>query len=81
MFETGNHTNVDYIVVVTVDAKTQKKRVLDRNSMSEEMFNSILSKQISNKYKIEQADFIISTKTITKAQNEVDKIIAKFVGF
>jgi len=81
LFETGNHTNVDYIVVVTVDAKTQKKRVLDRNSMSEEMFNSILSKQISNKYKIEQADFIISTKTITKAQNEVDKIIAKFVGF
>lgn len=81
LFETGNQTNVDYIVVVTVDAKTQKKRVLDRNTMSEEMFNSILSKQISNKYKIEQADFIISTKTITKAQNEVDKIIAKFVGF
>jgi len=81
LFETGNHTTVDYIAVVTVDAKTQKKRVLDRNTMSEEMFNSILSKQISNKYKIEQADFIISTKTITKAQNEVDKIIAKFVGF
>ena len=80
LFETGNHTTVDYIAVVTVDAKTQKKRVLDRNTMSEEMFNSILSKQISNKYKIEQADFIISTKTITKAQNEVDKIIAKFVG-
>ena len=46
LFETGNHTTVDYIAVVTVDAKTQKKRVLDRNTMSEEMFNSILSKQI-----------------------------------
>ena len=80
LFETGNDTAVDYVAVVTVDLKTQRKRVLDRNTMSEEMFNSILSKQFSNKVKKERADFIISTKSIASAQDKVDKIIAKFVG-
>ena len=80
MFEKGNETIVDYVVVVTVDAKTQKKRVLDRNTMSEEMFYSILGKQMTDEEKQTRADFIISTRSMVFARGKVKEIISNFVG-
>jgi len=80
LFEKGNETIVDYVVVVTVDAKTQKKRVLDRNTMSEEMFDSILEKQIPDEEKRTRADFIIPTRSIVLARGKVKEIISNFVG-
>ena len=68
---------MDYIAVVTVDYTTQKKRVLDRESMTEEMFTQILNKQLSNEEKKRKADFIILTKTIEDAENKVQEIIAQ----
>jgi len=80
LFEKGNETIVDYVVVVTVDVKTQKKRVLDRNTMSEEMFNSIVEKQMPDEEKQLRADFIIPTKSIVFARGKVKEIISNFVG-
>ena len=80
LFETGNDKIVDFVAVVTVDAKTQRTRVLNRNTMSEEMFSNILSKQLPNKYKIDRADFVIFTKSMAIAQDQVDEIISNFVG-
>jgi len=77
LFETGFYKLVDYIAVVTVDYTTQKKRVLDRESMTEEMFTQILNKQLSNEEKKRKADFIILTKTIEDAENKVQEIIAQ----
>lgn len=80
LFETGNDKIVDFVAVVTVDAITQRIRVLNRNTMSEEMFSNILSKQLPNKYKIDRADFVIFTKSMAIAQDQVDEIISNFVG-
>ena len=79
LFEKGNETIVDYVVVVTVDAKTQKKRVLDRNTMSEEMFYSILGKQMTDEEKQTRADFIIPTRSMVVARGKVKEIISNFV--
>ena len=75
LFETGFYKLVDYIAVVTVDYTTQKQRVLDRESMTEEMFTQILDKQVSNEEKKRKADFIISTETIEAAESKVQEII------
>ena len=80
LFEKGNEAIVDYVVVVTVDAKTQKKRVLARNTMSEEMFYSILGKQMTDEEKQTRADFIIPTKSMVFARVKVKEIISNFVG-
>jgi dephospho-CoA kinase len=75
LFETGFYKLVDYIAVVTVDYTTQKQRVLDRESMTEEMFYQILDKQVSNEEKKRKADFIIPTETIEAAESKVQEII------
>ena len=77
LFETGFYKLVDYIAVVTVDYTTQKQRVLDRESMTEEMFTQILDKQVSNEEKKRKADFIIPTETIEAAESKVQEIIAQ----
>ena len=77
LFETGFYKLVDYIAVVAVDYATQKKRVLDRESMTEEMFMQILDKQISNEEKKRKADFIIPTETIEVAESKVQEIIVQ----
>ena len=77
LFETGFYKLVDYIAVVTVDYTTQKQRVLDRESMTEEMFTQILDKQVSNEEKKRKADFIIPTETIEAAESKVQEIITQ----
>ena len=77
LFETGFYKLVDYIAVVTVDYTTQKQRVLDRESMTEEMFTQILDKQVSNEEKKRKADFIIPTETIEAAERKVQEIIVQ----
>ncbi|MBC65609.1 MAG: hypothetical protein CML63_02835 [Rhodobacteraceae bacterium] len=69
-----------FSIDVTVDAKTQKKRVLDRNTMSEEMFYSILGKQMTDEEKQTRADFIIPTRSMVFARGKVKEIISNFVG-
>jgi len=78
LFETKNENLVDYIVVVTVDPKIQRKRVLERKTMSEKMFDNILANQLSDKEKQNRADFIISTKTKKVACKSVLEIISNF---
>ena len=80
LFETGFYKLVDYIAVVTVDYTTQKQRVLDRESMTEEMFTQILDKQVSNEEKKRKADFIIPTETIEAAESKVQEIIFQLEG-
>lgn len=61
LFETGGDQRCDYVAVVTAPAEVQKSRVLARGEMSEEQFEQIRSKQMSDADKRARADFIIST--------------------
>ncbi len=61
LFETGGDGRCDYVAVVSAPASVQRERVLARGEMSEDQFEAIKAKQMSDADKRARADFIIST--------------------
>ena len=61
LFETNCEDWLDCVIVVTAPFSVQKARVLSRKKMTEKKFRYLLSRQFSNKEKINRADFIINT--------------------
>ena len=77
LFETGADAHMNAVICVTIDEEEQKKRVLDRATMSEKMFEQIKSRQWSNSRKCEKADFVILTDTLEHVHVQVDNLVAK----
>ena len=77
LFETGADVHMNAVICVTIDEKEQKKRVLERGTMSEEMFEQVKSRQWSNSQKCEKADFVILTDTLEHVHAQVENILAK----
>ena len=76
LFETGAQNRVDKILVVTASADEQKRRVLARPGMDEQKFAAILSRQVADGVKRQQADFVIDTqKGMDNARQMVREII------
>ena len=59
LFETGGAGGYDVVVVVSAPYFVQRSRALRRPGMSKERFATILQKQIPDRLKRRQADFII----------------------
>jgi dephospho-CoA kinase len=76
LFETGADAHMNAVICVTIDEEEQKKRVLERGTMNEEMFEQIKSRQWSNSQKCEKADFVILTDTLDHVHAQVDYILA-----
>lgn len=76
LFETGGHTSMDAVAVVTVDPEIQRRRVLARGTMTEAQFRQILDKQMPNEEKVRLADYVIETDTIDHARQQVRATIA-----
>ena len=77
LFEKGQEKSVDHVVVVSVAEETQRKRVLERQTMTSEMFEKILEIQMSDKEKRQKADFVIITDTLEQVKTKVYDIITK----
>ena len=75
LFETGGHTRVDKTVVVYVDERTQKERVLARGTMTQDQFDMILSKQLPSAQKQAKADYTILTDTVDHARTQVAAVL------
>lgn len=75
LFETGGDSAMDAVAVVYVDANTQKKRVMERGTMSEAQFQAILAKQMPSVDKCKRADFVIKTDTVENARAQVHSIV------
>ena len=76
LFETDGSERVDGIVVVTAPPEVQQKRVLAREGMTVEKFNSILARQMLDEEKRSKADFIVDTsKGMKSAKLDVLNII------
>ena len=76
LFETGGEARVDATVCVSVDAQTQKARVMARGTMTEEQFRAILSKQMPDADKRARADYVIVTDTPEHAAKQVRDVLA-----
>ena len=77
LFETGADAHMNAVICVTIDEEEQKKRVLERGTMNEEMFKQVKSGQWSNSQKCEKADFVILTDTLEHVHAQVQNILAK----
>ncbi len=79
LFETNSHEWLDIVIVVTAPFTIQKRRVLNRKSMTEAKFKYLLSKQLSDKEKKQKADYILDTNcdipTLTLKVREIMKTI------
>lgn len=62
IFEMGWDVFCDYIILADVDKNIQKQRVIKRDNISEQDFEKILNKQISNDKKKEKSDIVLNTE-------------------
>lgn len=77
LYETGGEKRCDYVIVVTADAETQKKRVMAREGMTEDKFNAIVAAQLPDQEKRAKADFVVFTDTSIEDTKEQLKVILK----
>ena len=76
LYEMKSDADMDKVIVVTTTPEIQKQRVMQRDGMSEEKFEFILSKQISDVEKRARADYIVDTSDgLEAAELQVNEII------
>ena len=81
LFETGGSDRVDRIAVVSAPAEIQRERVLRREGMTPERFESILARQLPDAEKRAQADFVIETGgALAETRAQVNAVIACLIG-
>lgn len=80
LFETGGDAKMDGVLVVSVHADIQRKRVLERDTMTSGMFENILSRQMPDAEKRKRADFVIETRELEQTRADVKTLIAKLTG-
>lgn len=80
LFESGTAALCDAVVVVSVDPETQRRRVLDRGTMTPETLDIILAKQIPDAEKRKRADFVIETTSVDAAEKQVKTVLRQIRG-
>lgn len=80
LYEVGADQTCDGVLVVTISPAEQRTRVLERGKMTEDTFEQILARQLPLEEKARRADFVIETKSMEHAEQEVHKLIAHLTG-
>lgn len=78
LFETDAESLMDYVLVVTAPESVQRQRVLERGLMTEDMFKSILARQMPDNEKRALADFVFDTsRGMDHIKAEVEALIKR----
>lgn len=76
LFENKREKAYDYVVVCSAPKEKQKERALARNNMTEEKFNVIIEKQVSDSVRLKGAHVVIKTgRTIEDTLKQVKAVI------
>ncbi|NOD33367.1 MULTISPECIES: dephospho-CoA kinase [unclassified Ruegeria] len=75
LFETGGDAAMDAVACVSIPADEQKRRVMERGTMSEAQFEQIRAKQMPNAEKCARSDFVIETDTLDHARQQVQDVV------
>ncbi len=75
LFETGGEAAMDAVACVRVSPDEQKRRVMERGTMSEAQFEQIRAKQMPNDEKCARSDYVIDTDTLDHARAQVQDVI------
>lgn len=76
LFEAGYETWLDAVICVTVPAAVQRSRVLARDGMTQEAFETMLEKQMPDAQKRARSDYVIETVNLEEARASVKRILA-----
>ncbi|MGH1453322.1 MAG: dephospho-CoA kinase [Paracoccaceae bacterium] len=76
LFETGGDARMDAVACVSIPSETQRARVMERGTMTEAQFETILAKQMPNDQKVARSDYVIVTDTPEHARQQVRGVIA-----
>ncbi len=77
LFETGGEATLDAVLVVSADPQTQRNRVLARPGMTEDTFQSLLSRQTPDAEKRAKADYVIQTLSLDQTRAEVADLVER----
>ena len=75
LFETGAEAQMDAVVVVTTDPESQRRRLLERGTMTPAQLDAILGKQAPDAEKRTRADYVIITDTLEHAREQVQAVV------
>ena len=76
LYEIGADSWLDAVACVTTSPETQRRRVMDRGTMTEAEFETILAKQVPDREKRARATYVIETDTLARARDQVANVIA-----
>ncbi len=75
LFETGGDAAMDAVACVRVSPDEQKRRVMERGTMSEAQFEQIRAKQMPNDEKCARSDYVIDTDILDHARAQVQDVV------
>lgn len=78
LFESGFNEECDVVVAVLADVDIRIKRILERDSISEERARARIANQLSDEYLISRADYVIKNNgDLLALENEFCKVNCK----
>lgn len=75
LYETGAETQMDAVVVVSVNFDEQRRRLMERARMTREQYEKIMAMQAPDAEKRERADYVIETDTLEHARAQVQAVV------